>query len=129
MDKQRWYVYMVECSDGSFYTGVTSDVVRRLSEHLSQGNRAARYTRSHAVVGLAMLWHAQDRHGALSLEWHIHHSSRRTKEELVRHPAGADSLVPGGLGERRFNTVPSNWRLAYWRRANALALSKNGKDA
>ena len=29
----KWYLYIVECSDGSFYTGITTDITRRLSEH------------------------------------------------------------------------------------------------
>lgn len=109
------YVYMVRCADGSLYTGVTSDVRRRLAEHLGRTSRAARYTRSHRVEALAMLWKTPSRRVALSLEWRIHHSTRAQKERLVRHPSTAAALVDG-----RCHTVPSNWRRAYWEAARAL---------
>lgn len=40
-----WYLYLLECQDGSLYTGITTDVDRRFAEHL--GGKGARYTRSH----------------------------------------------------------------------------------
>lgn len=46
-----WYVYMVRCSDASLYTGVTTDVNRRLIEHNSRKS-GARYTRSRQPVSL-----------------------------------------------------------------------------
>lgn len=113
---------MVLCEDGTLYTGVATDVVRRLCEHLEQGSRAARYTRSHRVVALAMLWTAPSRSDALSLEWHIHHSPRSTKLGLVRRPSRANDLVGAHEGGPRFHTVPSNWRDSYWRRAEEQAL-------
>ena len=41
----RWYLYLLECEDGSLYTGITTDFDRRFAEHLS--DKGARYTRSH----------------------------------------------------------------------------------
>lgn len=125
----NWYVYMVECADGSLYAGVTSNVERRLVEHLKRGARAARYTRSHPVVGLAMLWHTQSKGDALSLEWHIHHSSRRVKDELVSHPARANALLNVSHGEPHIATVPINWRRAYWLRAQKAVLGQNRNKA
>jgi len=40
-----WHLYLLECEDGSLYTGITTDVVRRFAEHLS--GKGARYTRAH----------------------------------------------------------------------------------
>lgn len=40
-----WYVYLIECRDGSLYTGITTDVARRFAQHLA--GTGARYTRSH----------------------------------------------------------------------------------
>lgn len=40
-----WHLYLLECEDGSFYTGITTDVDRRFAEHLD--GKGARYTRSH----------------------------------------------------------------------------------
>ena len=40
-----WYVYLIECRDGSVYTGIATDVARRFSEHAA--GKGARYTRAH----------------------------------------------------------------------------------
>ncbi|MGB1409530.1 GIY-YIG nuclease family protein, partial [Alloalcanivorax venustensis] len=48
-----WWVYMLRCADGSLYTGVTTDVLRRWQEH-NDGPRGARYTRARRPVALVM---------------------------------------------------------------------------
>ena len=48
-----WWVYMLRCADGSLYTGVTTDVLRRWQEH-NGGPRGARYTRARRPVALVM---------------------------------------------------------------------------
>jgi len=40
-----WHLYLLECEDGSLYTGISTDVDRRFSQHLS--GKGARYTRAH----------------------------------------------------------------------------------
>lgn len=47
-----WFLYLLECEDGSLYTGITKDVAKRFADH--QAGKGARYTRSHpprAIVG------------------------------------------------------------------------------
>ena len=41
-----WWVYMLRCADGTLYTGITTDVARRVAEHNGDGGLGARYTRS-----------------------------------------------------------------------------------
>lgn len=45
MMKVAWYLYLIECQDGSVYTGITIDVEARFAKHLS--GKGAKYTRSH----------------------------------------------------------------------------------
>jgi putative endonuclease len=45
-----WHLYLLECTDGSFYAGIATDVERRFQEHL--GGKGGRYTRSHKPVRL-----------------------------------------------------------------------------
>jgi putative endonuclease len=80
-----WTVYIARCRDGSLYTGVTTDPVRRLAEHNSGGGAA--YTRSRAPVVLVYLEVAIDRSQAQSRERAIKRLSRAQKEELVRRRA------------------------------------------
>lgn len=50
-----WYVYVLECRDGSLYTGITVDTQRRFAQHVA--GTGARYTRSHPPVRL-LGWHS-----------------------------------------------------------------------
>lgn len=80
---QTYSVYIVRCEDGSLYTGITTDVERRLAEHMGQGSKAARYTRTHKVVKLEAAWPAGDRAAACALEYRIKRLSHAQKEELI----------------------------------------------
>ncbi len=48
-----WYVYIIECQDGSYYTGLTYEISKRFEQHLS--HLGSRYTREHGVRRLAYL--------------------------------------------------------------------------
>ena len=76
------YVYLLRCADGSLYCGWTTDPEKRLAAHNS--GRGAKYTRSRRPVALAWLEAYEDRHEALSREWHIKRMSHAEKEELIR---------------------------------------------
>ena len=75
-----WTVYLARCADGSLYTGITTDPVRRLAEH-NRGGGAA-YTRSRLPVVLVYLEQAEDRGQALRREHAIKRMSRADKEAL-----------------------------------------------
>lgn len=75
------FVYIVECSDGSFYTGWTTDPERRLREH--NAGRGARYTRSRRPLKLAYLEPQPDRRAAMQRERRIKTYSRNQKEALI----------------------------------------------
>ena len=73
----RYVVYMLECSDGTLYTGCTNDMARRLAEH--QSGRASKYTRSRLPVTVVYLEGAAGRGRALSREAEIKRMSRSEK--------------------------------------------------
>lgn len=75
------YVYIVECSDGTYYTGYTSDPERRISEHNS--GSGAKYTKSRRPVTLVHLEEYTSRSDAMSREYEIKQFSRSQKETLV----------------------------------------------
>lgn len=81
-----YYVYIVQCADDTLYTGITTDVVRRMIEHRLGMAAGAKYTRSHGVVDLLGLWRVSDRSQASSLERRIKALSRHQKIDLVIHP-------------------------------------------
>ncbi|MDV3244930.1 MAG: GIY-YIG nuclease family protein, partial [Nitrososphaerales archaeon] len=76
----RHHVYIVECSDGSLYTGYTTDPARRIAEH-NRGS-AARYTRTRRPVKLVYLEEVADRAGALRREARIKKLGKNEKLRL-----------------------------------------------
>jgi putative endonuclease len=76
-----FYCYILECSDGSFYTGWTTDPERRLSQH-NRGT-GARYTRSRRPVQLVYLEELPDKGAALKRERAIKALPRTKKQKLI----------------------------------------------
>jgi len=82
-------VYVLECADGSLYTGYTTDVERRVAEH--DAGEGAKYTRGRTPVELRHVERFDSRSAALSREHEIKSLSRSEKERLVD---GADADAP-----------------------------------
>jgi putative endonuclease len=76
-----WYIYILECSDGTLYTGITTDVNRRLLEHNS--GKGAKYTRARAPVVLRALFEAKNRSEASKEEYRIKKLNRTEKLKLI----------------------------------------------
>jgi len=77
-----WYVYIIEASDGSLYTGVTTDVERRFNEHGS-ANKGARFFRGRKPVEVVYTESHPDRSSALRRESAIKKLKRDQKLELI----------------------------------------------
>ena len=75
-----WYVYLIECRDGSIYTGIAVDVARRYAEHAA--GTGARYTRSHLPARLLGSFEHPDRSAALKAEHAIRHLPPARKRAL-----------------------------------------------
>ena len=80
-----WYLYVVECADGSLYTGVTTDVHRRLNEH-NKSTKGAKYTRSRRPVSLVYYEEHVDRSAACKAEYALKKMSRKNKLEYIKMP-------------------------------------------
>ena len=74
------YVYVIECADGSLYTGYTTDVARRVAEH--DAGDGAKYTRGRTPVELVHVESFASRSAAMSREYEIKQLSRAEKERL-----------------------------------------------
>ena len=77
-----WYVYIVRCRNDALYTGVTTDLARRVKEH-NEG-KGARYTRANGPVELVYSERAEGHAHALRRELAIKRLSRGKKLELIR---------------------------------------------
>lgn len=78
----NWSIYIIEASDASLYTGITTDIERRFEEHL-QGRRGARYFGGRAPVRVVYREHGHSRSSASRREAEIKKLSRRDKERLI----------------------------------------------
>lgn len=77
-----WFVYILRCADGSLYTGITTDVIRRCEQH--NAGTAARYTRCRLPVSLEYKETHATQSLALKREAAIKAMSRLEKETLIR---------------------------------------------
>lgn len=78
----KWYLYVVECADDTLYTGITTDVERRVHEH-NHTARGAKYTRSRRPVELVAAWSYDSHSAAASAEWHFKQLRRAQKLDRV----------------------------------------------
>ncbi len=74
-------VYVIECSDGSFYTGYTTDVERRVAEH--DAGEGAKYTRGRTPVELRHVERFESKSAAMRREYEIKQLRREQKEALL----------------------------------------------
>ena len=81
-EEKEWWVYIVVCSDGSMYTGITKDRERRIIEH-NDSKKGAKYTRNRRPVNLVYSEILPDRSAASKREYYIKKLSRIGKLKLI----------------------------------------------
>jgi putative endonuclease len=81
MKSNLWYVYIVQCRDGTLYTGITTDIARRIYEH-NNLKCGARYTRTRRLVKLVYNENFTTRSEAMKREYEIKHLSQIDKFKL-----------------------------------------------
>ena len=82
MTDRDHYVYVLECADGTLYTGYTTDVERRVAEH--DAGDGAKYTRGRTPVEVVLTESFDTRAAAMRREHEVKALSRREKERLIR---------------------------------------------
>ena len=79
-----WYLYILRCGDGSLYTGITTDVEKRLEAHRS--GKGAKYTRGRGPLKVVYREECGDHSEALKRELEIKALSREEKLKLLQNP-------------------------------------------
>jgi len=82
--KKHWYVYVLSCTDQTLYTGVTTDLERRIDEHNNHARLGAKYTRARRPVNLVYYEEYENRADACKQEYRIKSLSRKDKERLIK---------------------------------------------
>jgi len=93
--ESRWFVYVVECSDGTYYTGISVDVDRRIGQH--NLGRGAKYTRPRTPISLVHSEGPMTRSDALRREIEIKHMHRSAKRGLVEGEDGRQVMASGAV--------------------------------
>ncbi len=81
-----FYVYVLKCRDGSFYTGYTIDMKKRLATH--EKGKASKYTRSRLPVTLVAKWPFSSKSEAMKYEIKFKSLSRKMKMEKIKNGPG-----------------------------------------
>ena len=87
---KTWFVYILRCADNTLYTGITTDVARRIAEHNAGKEPGARYTRGRGPVRLVYAEEAVSRSAAASREAAIKQLDRSRKLALCLSWPGGD---------------------------------------
>jgi putative endonuclease len=87
-----WYLYLIECADGSVYTGITTDVATRFDEHAA--GKGARYTRSRKPRAVLASFPLADRSSASRAEYWVKQLSAAQKRELAAGLRTLESVLP-----------------------------------
>lgn len=80
-----YYIYMLRCKNETIYTGITTDIKRRLEEHFNKTEKCAKYTMNHDAKFLEALWSTEDRKLASKLEFYIKRLTKSQKEDLIKN--------------------------------------------
>jgi len=116
----HWYLYLVRCHDGSLYTGIATDVARRIFEHQGHGEKGAKYLRGRGPLQLVFHAPIGSRSLALRLERKVKRLPKARKEKLImvkgyfRKLKGKwlissfllwTSCLPWGMGQEKTNVL------------------------
>jgi putative endonuclease len=88
-----WYLYVVRCRDGTLYTGISTDLDRRLAEHRGGGDAGSKYLKGRGP--LTLLFHKKlgSRSLALKVENRVKKLSRAKKENMICVPGCIEEIV------------------------------------
>ena len=87
-----YYTYMLRCEDNSLYTGITTNLERRLLEHKSKKEKCAKYTLNHAAIRIEAAWESQTRASASKLEYYLKTLTKAQKENIINNQSKLSTI-------------------------------------
>ncbi len=81
--QDKWFIYILECSDSSYYCGITTNIERRLKQHLGEMKGGAKYTHSRKPCYLVYQEQTSSRKDALKREIEIKKMTKSEKIKLI----------------------------------------------
>jgi putative endonuclease len=86
MPSQSWFLYILQCVDGTLYTGITTDIFRRISQH--ENGKGAKYTKGRSPFKIIYTETHNNRSEASKREVEVKRMSRGEKMELGKREPG-----------------------------------------
>ena len=105
MENKPYYVYMLRCKDNSIYTGITTDIKRRMQEHCSKNEKCAKYTMHHTAEKMEITWETENSTLASKLEYHIKKLSKQEKEKLIQDANYIKSLLKEKIDSSKYKKI------------------------
>ena len=96
---------MLRCSNNSIYTGLTTDLNRRINEHISKDKKCAKYMLHNTAIRLEMAWETETRAQASKLEYWIKKMPKKQKEDLVKNSSIFEKLLTKKLDCSKYKQV------------------------
>lgn len=78
-----YYTYLIRCEDNTLYCGITTDMKRRFAEHFFKREQGAKYTHSHNVKKIEIVFSSENRSLASKLEYQIKKLTKSNKEKVI----------------------------------------------
>ena len=101
-----YYTYILRCKDNSLYTGITTDLERRLKEHKEKGEKTAKYTKTHTAEKFEIAWESESRVLASKLEYNIKKKlEKKQKEALIKNPKLLESFLGDKIQSELYKEV------------------------
>ena len=89
----RWHIYILRCGNGTLYTGIATDVHRRISEHGQGAGKGAKCLRGKGPLELALARAVGTRSLALRVESRIKKLTRAQKEQLIARKSNLNRII------------------------------------
>ena len=88
-----WYLYLLRCHDGSFYTGISTDVARRFAQHQREGSAGSKHLKGRGPLTLVFKKKLGSNSLALKVERRVKKLSKARKEDLIRANTRIDEII------------------------------------
>lgn len=98
-----YYTYMIRCKDNSIYTGITTNLEKRMQEHFTKDEKCAKYTKKHTAIRLERAWKSENRILASKLEYWIKHLTKNQKEILIKEPEKLQEFLIEKIEAKNYN--------------------------
>lgn len=100
-----YFIYMLRCEGNSLYTGITTDLERRMSEHFGQSEKCAKYTSSHLAKKVEAVWKSDGRKNASKLEYSIKRLTKDKKEKIIKDNTKLEEYLSEKIDVNMFERI------------------------